>query len=228
VGGGDDEPEAVLEALMRAIESSAVGGWRNNVNKQVIVMGDAPPHDPSQEGYTAAIVAQAAEDADPVVIQAIVVGNDGMYSSEAVESFRVLANLTGGNFFEAADASQVPEVLQQTIEDIQPLDSDASMLLGASVLVIGAVCLGAVLILGLILLLLISRRRRRRRQQQQPAPAGYYPPPVYPAPQPPAPSYPAAPPQPPQQAPGQARYCPNCGTAVRPGARFCSNCGGQV
>ena len=228
VGGGDDEPEAVLEALMRAIESSAVGNWRNNVNKQVIVMGDAPPHDPSQEGYTAAIVAQAAEDADPVVIQAVVVGNDGMYSSEAVESFRELANLTGGNFFEAADASQVPEVLQQTIEDIQPLDADASMLLGAGALVIGAVCLGAVVIVGLILLAMISRRRRRRRQQQQPAPAGYYPPPVYPAPQPPAPSYPAAPPPPPQQAPGQARYCPNCGTALRPGARFCSSCGGQV
>jgi Mg-chelatase subunit ChlD len=214
VGGGDDEPEAVLEALMRAIESSSVGGWRNNVNKQVIVMGDAPPHDPSQEGYTAAIVAQAAEDADPVVIQAVVVGNDGMYSSEAVESFRELANLTGGNFFEAADASQVPEVLQRTIEDIQPLDSDVSMLLGASALVIGAVCLGAVLILGLILLLLISRRRRRR---QQPAPVAYYPPPAYPAPPPPQ-----------QPAPGQARYCPYCGTAVRPGARFCSNCGRQV
>jgi Mg-chelatase subunit ChlD len=224
VGGGDDEPEAVLEALMRAIESSAVGGWRNNVNKQVIVMGDAPPHDPSQEGYTAAIVAQAAEDADPVVIQAVVVGNAGVYSMEAADAFRELADLTGGNFFEAADASQVPEVLQRTIEDIQPLDADASMLLGAGALVIGAVCLGAVVLVGLIFLLLISRRRRR----QQPAQAGYYPPPAYPAPPPPAPSYPAAPPQPLQQAPNQARYCPYCGTVLRPGGRFCSSCGRQV
>jgi hypothetical protein len=52
VGGGDDTPEAVFEALMRAIDSQAVGGWRNNVNKQIILMGDAPPHDPSREGYT--------------------------------------------------------------------------------------------------------------------------------------------------------------------------------
>ena len=221
VAGGDDEPEAVLEALMRAIDSRSVGSWRNNVNKQVIVMGDAPPHDPSREGFTAASVAQAAEDADPVVIQAIVVGNDGIYSSEAVEAFRELATLTGGNFFEAADASQVAEVLQRTIEDIQPLGGDDSALFGAGIVVIGAVCLGGAVIFGGIVLLLIFRGRRRR---QQPAPAAYYPPPAYPAPAPP-PAYPAAPPQ---QAPGQARFCPHCGTALRPGARFCSNCGGQI
>ena len=221
VAGGDDEPEAVLEALMRAIDSRSVGGWRNNVNKQVIVMGDAPPHDPSREGFTAASVAQAAEDADPVVIQAIVVGNDGVYSSEAVEAFRELATLTGGNFFEAADASQVAEVLQRTIEDIQPLGGDDSALFGAGVVVIGAVCLGGAVIFGGIVLLLVFRGRRRR---QQPAPAAYYPPPAYPAPAPP-PAYPVPPPQ---QAPGQARFCPHCGTALRPGARFCSTCGGQI
>jgi hypothetical protein len=221
VAGGDDEPEAVLEALMRAIDSRSVGGWRNNVNKQVIVMGDAPPHDPSREGFTAASVAQAAEDADPVVIQAIVVGNDGVYSSEAVEAFRELATLTGGNFFEAADASQVAEVLQRTIEDIQPLGGDDSALFGVGIVVIGAVCLGGAVIFGGIVFLLIFRGRRRR---QQPAPVVYYPPPAYPAPAPP-PAYPA---QPPQQAPGQVRYCPYCGTALRPGARFCSTCGGQI
>ena len=221
VAGGDDEPEAVLEALMRAIDSRSVGSWRNNVNKQVIVMGDAPPHDPSREGFTAASVAQAAEDADPVVIQAIVVGNDGVYSPEAVEAFRELATLTGGNFFEAADASQVAEVLQQTIEDIQPLGGDDSALFGAGVVVIGAVCLGGAVIFGGIVLLLVFRGRRRR---QQPAPVAYYPPPAYPAPAPP-PAYPAPPPQ---QAPGQVRYCPYCGTALRPGARFCSTCGGQI
>ena len=215
VGGGDDEPEAVLEALMRAIDSRSVGSWRNNVNKQVIVMGDAPPHDPSREGFMAASVAQAAEDADPVVIQAIVVGNDGVYSSEAVEAFRELATLTGGNFFEAADASQVAEVLQQTIEDIQPLDGDESLLFGAGALVIGAACLGGVVILGGLVLLLIVRRRRRRRQ---PAPPAY-------APQP---AYPVQPSPPPQPAAGQVRYCAYCGTAVQPGARFCSNCGSRV
>jgi len=118
--GDGNEPEAALEALMRAIDSRAVGGWRNNANKQVIVMGDAPPHDPSREGLTAASVARAAEEADPVIIQAIVVGNEGVYSSEAVEAFRQLAELTGGNFFEADDASKVPEILQETIKVIQP------------------------------------------------------------------------------------------------------------
>jgi len=214
VGGGDDEPEAVLEALMRAIDSRSVGSWRNNVNKQVIVMGDAPPHDPSREGFTAASVAQAAEDADPVVIQAIVVGNEGIYSPEAVEAFRELATLTGGNFFEAADASQVAEVLQQTIEDIQPLGGDESLLFGARVLLIGAACLGGVVILGGLALLLIVRRRRRR----QPTPPAYTP----------QPAYPVQPSTPPQPVAGQVRYCAYCGTAVQPGARFCSNCGSRV
>jgi len=223
VAGGDDEPEAVFEALMRAIDSRAVGGWRNFVNKQVILMGDAPPHAPSREGFTAASVAQAAEDADPVVIQAVVVGNAGVYSDEAMAAFRELADLTGGNFFEAADASQVPEVLQQTIEDIQPLGSDESALLGAGALVIGGVCLGGVVIVGGIGLLLIGRRRRRKRQQQaqQPVAPAYYPPPQYPAPPPP--------PQPaPRPAAGQARYCAYCGQALRPGAQFCSSCGRPV
>jgi hypothetical protein len=134
VGGGDDTPEAVFEALMRAIDSTAVESWRNNVSKQVILMGDALHHNPSREGVTAAIVAQAAEDADPVVIQAVVVGKDGVYDVEAVQAFRQLADLAKGNFFEAADASQTPQVLQETIADIEtskaPTASNIGILTG--------------------------------------------------------------------------------------------------
>jgi hypothetical protein len=187
VGGGDDEPEAVFEALMRAIDSQAVGGWREGVNKQVILMGDAPPHNPSRQGFTPAIVAKAAEDADPVIIQAVAVGNDGIYNPEAVAAFRELAELTKGSFFEAADASKVPEILQETIKDIES-PGPSPLFSNANVLLIGGLCLLLFIVLVVVALaiILMGKRSKRARQAVQPVPA-----PV-----------PARSPQPPPQAPG--------------------------
>jgi hypothetical protein len=168
VGGGDDTPEAVFEALMRAIDSKAVGGWRNNVNKQIILMGDAPPHNPSREGFTPASVAQAAEDADPVVIQALVVGNYGVYDPDAVAAFRELAELTKGSFFEAADASKVPEMLQETIEVIQtPGSSD--LLSSTSILLLGACCLMSFVVLGVVVFVVLFWGKKRRPAPRAPA-----------------------------------------------------------
>ena len=168
VGGGDDTPEAVFEALMRAIDSKSVGGWRNNVNKQVILMGDAPPHNPSREGLTAASVAKAAEEADPVVIQAIVVGNEGVYDSEAVAAFRELAELTKGNFFKAENAEAVPEMLQKSIEVIELPKTD-SLLTGMGLLLVGALCLLGLFLIGVLLFVVIFWRGRRKRVPRAPA-----------------------------------------------------------
>ena len=199
VGGGDDTPEAVFEALMRAIDSTAIGSWRPNVNKQIILMGDAPPHSPSQQGYTSAIVAQAAFDADPVVIQSIVVGNYGSFDTDAVEYFQELADLTDGNFFEAADASEVPLVLEQTIQDIPDIDGSSVTssgdddLEGIGVAIIAVFCLLLLVLLGVgaFVLLFLGKKKKRRRQ---PTPAA---------------AYPQTPPQAPQAAaPPQARYAP--------------------
>jgi len=187
VGGGDDTPEAVFEALMRGIDSKAVGGWRPGVNKQIILMGDAPPHNPSRQGYTPAIVAKAAEDADPVVIQALVVGNYGDYDPEAVEAFRELAELTKGNFFEAADASKVPEVLQDTIEVINPPGS-FDLLSNVSIVVIGGLCCLGIIFLGLVVFLVLFWGKKKR---STPRPAPYPTGTVSPAP-PPQPSPPPA------------------------------------
>jgi hypothetical protein len=172
VGGGDDEPEAVFEALMRAIDSRAVGGWRDNVNKQLIVMGDAPPHNPSRQGYTAQIVAKAAWDADPVIIQSVVVANDGLYNTEAVEAFRELAELTDGNFFEAENADVVPEVLQKSIAVIETPISNA-LKLDKDLLLMGAAALcgfGLFAVLILLLLVRVSRRKRVSRPARPAAP----------------------------------------------------------
>jgi len=175
VGGGDDTPEAVFEALMRAIDSKVVGGWRSNVNKQVILMGDAPPHNPSRQGFTPATVARAAEEADPVVIQALVVGNDGIYDTEAVEAFRELAELTGGNFLEAADASKVPEVLQETIEVIK-VPRSTSLLSRTSVLLIGGGCVLLSVLGGIVAVVILLLGRKPRRATYPPMPPGGVPP----------------------------------------------------
>ncbi len=172
VGGGDDEPEAVYEALMRAIAAETVGGWRSNVNKVVILMGDAPPHIPSRQGYTAATVAKAAEDADPVVIHAIAVARDGTYSEEAIQSFQELASLTKGSFFQADNAEALPGVLQKSIAAISPAPSSSP----AIVLCLGGGFVGLIGVLGVIIG--VSHRKKKagaisgvRMRRRRPRPA---------------------------------------------------------
>jgi hypothetical protein len=221
VSGGGDTPEAVFEALMRGIDSTSVGGWRNGANKQIILMGDAPPHNPSREGLTPAIVAKAAEDADPVVIQSLILGNSGVYDEEAANSFRELADLTGGNSFEAADASKVPEALQQTIQVIAP-PKGPGLFSNTLFLVLGGVCcLGAVLV-GLALLAAVLLRKKPRPSQPawpagQPGMPPYAPPqygPVAPT-QPPPTAYPPQYGPPVQTQPPPAAYPPQYGAPLQ-------------
>ena len=115
VFGGGDTPEAVYEALSRAIDSGTIGGWRDGANKQTILMGDAPGHLPGSGGETAESVAREAELADPVVIQSVVVGNSGYIDPDAAADFAHLSELTAGLTFTASDASAVPAALQQSI-----------------------------------------------------------------------------------------------------------------
>jgi len=77
VGGGADWQESVYSALMHCIDSSSLGGWRTGADKFIILMGDAPPHDPEPfTGYTLSTVTTAAEEADPVSIYPIAIGPD--------------------------------------------------------------------------------------------------------------------------------------------------------
>lgn len=161
VGGGDDEPEAVLEALMRAIGGKTIGGWRTNVSKTIILMGDAPPHDPSRNGLTAASVAKAAFDADPIVIQTIVVGNEGDFSTDAETAFADLAQRSGGSMVRAEDAGKVVDAIDRSIDAIKPADAG-----------IRPEWLGLGIGLALVLVLLAAVLLRRGRRQPAPAVAG--------------------------------------------------------
>jgi hypothetical protein len=115
--GGADWEESVYSALMHCIDSTSLGGWRGEpIKKAIIVMGDAPPHDPEPfTGYTIATVVQAAEDADPVILYPVLVGSD----STAAAYFSGLAEGTGGEMFSAANASEVVDAILEAIKVIK-------------------------------------------------------------------------------------------------------------
>ncbi|HEY8505134.1 MAG TPA: vWA domain-containing protein, partial [Gemmataceae bacterium] len=54
IGGGGDTAESVYSGLVRAIDGGPdLGGWRNGVRRAIVLMGDAPPHDPEPgTGFT--------------------------------------------------------------------------------------------------------------------------------------------------------------------------------
>lgn len=112
--GGGDWPESQLSGIMGAINAQDTGPWRSGVKKSVIVMTDAPPHDPEPyTGLTNASVAAAARNGGvttetrpaarigalteslpetPITIYGVVVGGDFM----AYNSLNALATATGG------------------------------------------------------------------------------------------------------------------------------------
>ncbi len=114
-GGGDYE-EAVYTGLMHAIDGKqGLGSWRGGIARKVIIlMGDAPPHDPEpMTGFTKAAVTDRAIDADPVDFFTVAIGSD----EETVRSFERLAKLNGGEYFNALTADEVVDVLFDVIDD---------------------------------------------------------------------------------------------------------------
>jgi len=114
VGGGADWEESVYSALIHSIEATTLGGWRgrDKATKVIILMGDAPPHDPEPfTGYTLSTVVDAAEKADPVHIYTIQVGG-------AVTLFEEIAEQTGGRTFTAESAEEVANTILEAINVI--------------------------------------------------------------------------------------------------------------
>ena len=116
LGNGADFPESVFAALKRAINTEGLGsGWRDGVKKVLILMGDAPPHDPDcSDGTTHADVVAAAFAVDPASIYPILVGSD----TSAASFFSTLAEDTGGEMVEAATADDVVSAMLSAIGDI--------------------------------------------------------------------------------------------------------------
>ena len=115
LGWGADWRESVYSALMHSIDSTSLGGWRGSdqAAKVIILMGDAPPHDPEPfTGYTLSSVVTAAENADPVIIYPVQIGG-------TVEKFEELADQTGGKAFTAENAGEVVDAILDALEEIK-------------------------------------------------------------------------------------------------------------
>lgn len=80
-------------------------------------------------------------------------------------------------------------------------------------------------LIGLIIYIVVRSDRPQYGYAQQPYPQYQYP--AYQQ-QPPAQAPPPAAAPPPAQPPGEARFCPNCGASLPPGAVHCPNCGSKV
>lgn len=137
--GGANWPESQYSGIMGAINAQGIGPWRANAKKTIIVMTDAPPHNPEPfTGYTAASVAAAAAAGgisiasspvrvssladveasavtNPIRIYGIVVGGD----FEAYASLSQLAEATGGKVYTATySISDIISALMDAIDDI--------------------------------------------------------------------------------------------------------------
>ncbi|MHC4750527.1 MAG: right-handed parallel beta-helix repeat-containing protein [Planctomycetota bacterium] len=114
LGAGADWRESVYSGLMHCIDGNSLGGWRTepDVTRAIILIGDAPPHEPEPTtDYTLDGVIAAANTGATKNIFAIPV--DGHPTT--VSYFNGIAEGTGGAVLEATDASEVVDAVMEAI-----------------------------------------------------------------------------------------------------------------
>ncbi len=176
--GGGDTPEAVLEALLRALRLP----WRAGVNKQIILMGDAPPHSPVPQGpdvgKTADDVVKLAFEVDPAVINTIATAAGGSVSKDTMKAFEDLSTRTKGTTVTADKAEEVPKKIMDVVGTIAP-PAEPSGGGGAPVLpatgldttmIVAVVLLGACLLL--VVAIVVVRQRGAAPASRAGAPSG--------------------------------------------------------
>ncbi|MGY2875611.1 lysophospholipase L1-like esterase [Marmoricola sp. URHA0025 HA25] len=103
VAGGGDWPESMYSGIMAGLDLP----WRPGVKKAVIVLADAPPHDPEPvTGYTADDVISRAFAVDPAEVYLVDTG-DAAYGGQVGQ----IASTTGGSLIDANSAADVPGAL---------------------------------------------------------------------------------------------------------------------
>jgi hypothetical protein len=98
LGYGGDLPEAVFSALIRTMSGSEIGAWRNDAERHIILMGDAPGHDPEPwlGGYSYDdVLAAWAADPNKIFIDTLLTGY-GVSEDDATSQYGGLAAGTGG------------------------------------------------------------------------------------------------------------------------------------
>jgi lysophospholipase L1-like esterase/Mg-chelatase subunit ChlD len=107
LGYGGDWPESVYSGAMAGLDQA----WRPGVRKLMIIIGDAPAHDPEPiTDYTWQQVAQKAYDIDPVEIYAI----DAGYGALANSTITLLTTQSGGTVIPAT-GSDIPQAVINSV-----------------------------------------------------------------------------------------------------------------
>jgi len=116
VNGGNDWPEAVYSAVMRTLSGTEIGAWREEAERYIILMGDAPGHNPEPwDGGNsfAGVIAYALGMEHPVAVYALTIGTD----TAAAADLGSLAAATGGGSYDANNASEVVPKIEEMVED---------------------------------------------------------------------------------------------------------------
>ncbi len=141
--GGADMPESVYTAVMHCIDHNSLaarlagqlygaspaslgpGAWRHgNITRVIILLGDAPPHDPEPfTNYTLNNIAQAAGGFESKNVVALLIGQD----PTAATYFEGLANRTGGLVLQAATSNEVVQALMEAIDLISRIPNPVSV-----------------------------------------------------------------------------------------------------
>ncbi|UCG59514.1 MAG: right-handed parallel beta-helix repeat-containing protein [Phycisphaerales bacterium] len=114
LGAGADWRESVYSGLMHAIDGNSLGGWRDeaDVSRAILLIGDAPPHDPEPTtNYTLGDVITAATTGTPKKIFSIPVDGDPITS----RFFSFIAEGSGGELLQAASAAELIDAIMAAI-----------------------------------------------------------------------------------------------------------------
>lgn len=107
--GGGDTPESMFSGIKAGIDLP----WRAGVKKLVIVLADAPAHNPEPvTGYTAADIIGAAAAVDPAVVYGV-----DTYNADSNGALGDVAAQTGGAVINASSSADVPAALQDIVSD---------------------------------------------------------------------------------------------------------------
>ncbi len=109
---GGDVPDSVYNALIRTIDGNDLGNWRSGeVDRVIVLVGDAPPHALEPTGYDLASVAEAATLTPSKRIFAVQIGND----TTTAAYFRTLVGGAGGALIQVEDANDIVAGLMDSI-----------------------------------------------------------------------------------------------------------------
>lgn len=128
LGYGGDDPETVYSGINETLKLD----WRARAQKIIIILGDAPPHDPEPDtDYTYEDVLTSLYNADigidlgnsdERVLGAPEDSKMAVYSigiGGGLDFFEEIAEATGGKYTEIADADQVSDAIIDSIRDIK-------------------------------------------------------------------------------------------------------------